>query len=174
MKINKKRQKRSVENGIEAPTPNSGATRPVKMQVQHPTRNRKAEHELHDLAVRDDPLPPGSDPDSAQEVVGVHDHVHRGVGHERHREQRLSRAEPEVAHDNDRGVVVHVEEREPSDGAAEDDETRVAELEELGEVEDVGPEEEGPTGRRPRGEADGAVEVGPVGEDGERASDGHD
>lgn len=173
MKINKKCQERGVENRIEAPTPYPAATRPSKMQVQHPARNRKAEHELHDLAVRDGPLPLGSDPHRAEEVVSVHDHVHRRVGHERHREQRLSRTEPQITHDNNRGVVVHVEEGEPSDGTAEDDESRVAELEELGEVEDVGPEEEGPTGLHPLREADNAVEVGD-GEDGERASDGHD
>lgn len=37
--------------------------------------------------------------------------------------------------------MVHVEEREASDGAGKDDEKRVEEFEEFGEVEDVGPEE---------------------------------
>lgn len=39
--------------------------------------------------------------------------------------------------------MVHVEEGEPFDGAAQDDEEGVQEFKHLGEVEDVGPEEEG-------------------------------
>lgn len=82
MKIKKKRQQRGIEDGIEAPSPDSGAPRPGEMQVQHPTRNRKAENELDYLAVCDGALPPGAYPDGAEEVVGVHEDVDAGVGDE--------------------------------------------------------------------------------------------
>lgn len=89
MKVKKQVQKRGIENSVEAPTPNPGAPGSVKMQIQHPTRNRKTEHELHDLAVRHHPFPLGSDPNRTQQIVPVHQHVHRRIGHERHRKQRL-------------------------------------------------------------------------------------
>lgn len=94
MKVNEKSQKWGVEDGIEAPSPYSGAPGPGEMQVEHPTRQRKAEQELDYLAVRDRPLPLGSDPNRAQEVVAVHEHVHGSIGHERHREQGLGSVEP--------------------------------------------------------------------------------
>lgn len=87
------------------------------MLVQHPTGSHKTEHKLQDLAVSDEPLPRGANPNGAQKVVAIHDHVHGGVGHERHREQGLGSVEPEIGHDGDGGVVVHVEEGEPSKGA---------------------------------------------------------
>ena len=71
--------------------------------------------------------------------------MHGGVGDEHRREQRLRRLHPYVAHDHHRGVVVHVEECEPVDGVAEYDQQGVHELYDLGEVEDVSPEEYGPT-----------------------------
>jgi hypothetical protein len=100
--------------------------------------------------------------------------VHCRIRHKRHREQRLASVEPEVAHDHDRCVVVHVEEGEPPSGITEDYQKGVYEFEDLGEVEDVGPEKEGPSGRNVRWEAKDPVEVRSVGEDGEGAADGHD
>ena len=122
MKVNEEGQKRSIENRIEAPTPHPGAPGPVEVVVEHETRHGEAEQELHDLAIGDDPLPPGSDPQRAEEVVPVHEHVHGGVGHERHGEERLGGLEPEVAHEEHGGVVVHVEESEAREGAREYDE----------------------------------------------------
>ncbi|KAK9286810.1 hypothetical protein L1049_015215 [Liquidambar formosana] len=104
--------------------------------------------------------------------------MHRRIGNERHRHQRHRSGQPQVAHDDDDGVVVHVEKREPSDGtAAEDDQEGVDEFEEFGEVEDVGPEEEGAAWRgmiggeaeQPREERGRRGE----GEGGEGAADGH-
>ncbi|KAF7803644.1 hypothetical protein G2W53_042755 [Senna tora] len=155
VEINEKSQKRSVKNGVEAPTPYSGASGPgsPKVVIQHHTRHRKAEHELHNLAVRNRPLPPGSDPHRAEEIVPPHE-----------------------AHDEDGCVVVHVEEREASDGVGEDDEERVDEFEDFGEVEDVGPEEEWAGGRGVGREAEDPAEVRSVGggEGGEDASEGHE
>lgn len=99
--------------------------------------------------------------------------MHGGVGNEHGREQRLRRAEPDVAHDHDGCVVVHVEEREPVDGATEDDQKGVYELEDLGEVEDVGPEEEGPSWWCFRRDADDPVDVRRMEQGRESASDGH-
>jgi hypothetical protein len=62
MKINKKSQKRGIENGIEAPTPYPGAPRSGKVAIEHPTRHREAEQKLHNLNVRDQPLPLGPEP----------------------------------------------------------------------------------------------------------------
>lgn len=131
MKVNEKSQKRGIEDRIEAPAPYPGATRPGEMQVQHTTRHREAEQKLHDLAVRHHPLPLGSDPNRTQEIVSVHEHVNRRVGHERHREQGLARAQPQVAHDQHGRVVVHVEEGQPLDGATQDDEEGVEEFEDF-------------------------------------------
>lgn len=100
--------------------------------------------------------------------------MHQRIGHERYREQGLGGVQPDVAHDHDRRVVVDVEEREPLDGIAENDQESVHELQNLGEVEDVGPEEEGPRGRGVWREANDPVEMRPcVGEDGEGATEGH-
>lgn len=81
--------------------------------------------------------------------------------------------EPDIAHDHDGRVVVHVEECEPFDGAAEDDQECVYELEDFREVEDVGPEEEGPSGRCFRRDADDPVYVRWMEERRETASDDH-
>lgn len=175
MKINEKPQKRSIENRIEAPPPDPGAPQSRKMVVQHQTRHRKTEHELHNLTVRHRPLPPRPPPQRAQQVVGVHQRVHGGVGNERHGEQRLRGGQPEVAHDHHRRVVVHVEEGQPPLAATgEDDQEGVDEFEEFGEVEDVGPEEDGAIGwGLVDGEAEDVFGVGGLGEGGEGAGEGH-
>lgn len=90
MKIKKKSEKRGIEECIEAPTVYPGASsrmRRRKVVVEHQNRHREAKQELHNLAIRHDALPPRSDPERAEEVVAVHDHVHGGVGHERHGEE---------------------------------------------------------------------------------------
>lgn len=101
-----------------------------------------------------------------------------GVGDERDGEQCLGRRQPEVAHHHHHGVVVDVEEGQPAGaGTAEEDQEGVAELENLGEVEDVGPEESGPARRGAAGrEADrpSPAGIGDLVEDGEGAADGHD
>lgn len=81
--------------------------------------------------------------------------------------------EPEVAHEENGAVVVHVEEGQASDGAGEDDEKCVEEFEVLREVEDVGPEEEGPVGVGLGWEAYGPAEVWGVGEESEGAAQAH-
>lgn len=101
--------------------------------------------------------------------------MHRRVGNEHRREQGLRRLQPYVAHDHHCCMVVHVEERESSPRwLSGDDQEGVKELQHLGEVEHVGPEEEGPSGRGLRGEADDPMEVGCMGEGGEGAAKRHD
>lgn len=41
---------------------------------------REAEDELSNLAIGDRPLPSGSNTNAAEEVVGVHEGVNRGIG----------------------------------------------------------------------------------------------
>lgn len=72
MEIDEKSQKGGVENGIETPTQESGATRPGKMVIQHHTGDHEAEDELYNLTVGDQNLPPWTPPECAQQVVCVH------------------------------------------------------------------------------------------------------
>lgn len=174
MKINKEGQERGIKNRIEAPAPNPGASGSGEVVVEHETRNCEAEDELDDLAVGDGALPGGADAEGAEEVVTVHDDVDGGIGEERDGEEGLGGLEPEVAHEEDGGVVVDVEEGEASEGAGEDDEERIEEFEDFGEVEDVGPEEEGPGGIGVGWEADGPAEVRGVDEEGEGAAQEHE
>lgn len=67
-----------------------------------------------------------------------------------------------------------MEEGQPPSGITDNDQKGVHEFKDLGEVEDVGPEKEGPSGRGMQWEANDPVEVRSVGEDGEGATDGHD
>jgi len=177
MEVEEEREQRRVEDGVEHPPGHPLAAAGGEVEPQHDHGGREAEEELHDLQLRDGALqPPGpAQPDAAAEVVRVHDDVHAGVDDERDGHQGLARGEPEVAHGDDDGVVVDVEQRERA--AAEQDEQRVAELVHLGEVEDVRPEEDG--ARRLRGAARGEAE-GPRpprrrrrGGRGERAPGGH-
>ncbi|KAL2491030.1 Uncharacterized protein Adt_26658 [Abeliophyllum distichum] len=178
MKINKKCQQGRIKNCIEAPSPDSGATRPGKMVVQHQTRNREAKNELNYLKIRHQPLPPWTNPKCAQQVIGVHYHVHGSVGDERHGEKRLRGGEPEVTHYDNHGVVVHVKEGEATGaGFTEKDQKSVDEFEDFGEVEDVGPEEGGALRRGAcGGEADGpGVVIGwHLVECGESTAEGHE
>jgi len=113
MKINKKSQKRGVEEGIEGPAPNSGAAR-GEVVVEHKGRNSEAEEELENLAVGDGALPGGAEGEGGEEVVGVHDDVDGGVGEEGDGEEGLGGLKPEVGHEEDGGVVINVEEGEAS------------------------------------------------------------
>ena len=99
--------------------------------------------------------------------------MHARIGNERHRHQRLGSPEPYVAHDEDDGVVVHVEEGEPFDAPTQYDQESVYEFNYLREVEDVGPEKGGPGGRGVGREAEDPTAIGGLGGGGERASDGH-
>jgi len=114
VKINKKGEKRGVEERIEAPAPNSGAARGGEVEAEHEGRNREAEEELENLAVGDGALPGGAEGEGGEEVVGVHDDVDGGVGEEGDGEEGLGGLKPEVGHEEDGGVVVHVEEGEAS------------------------------------------------------------
>lgn len=80
--------------------------------------------------------------------------MNRGINDYGDWKQRLRIGKPQITHDEHSSVMVDVEEGQALDGIGEDDEKGVEEFEDFGEVEDVGPEEEG-TGRRSVGwEAD--------------------
>lgn len=175
MEINKQGQQGGVEDGVEAPAPDTRASRSGEVVAEHQAGDEEAEHELHDLTVGHRLLPPRPQPDAAQEVVAVHQDVDGGVGDEGDREERLRGLEPDVAHDEDRRVVVHVEEREPLEWAGEDDEEGVDELEDLREVEHVCPEEGGPARwGLPGGEAEDPAAVGGLAEGGQGAPGCHE
>ena len=144
MEVHEQNQKRNIEEDIEPPSPDPTATcLPVKMIDEHPNQADEAGHELKYLKLGDSPLPLGPGSERGEQVVSVHDDVDGGVGDDDCREERLGGVQGEEAHDQNHGVVVHVEEGEPFDGAAQDDEEGVQEFKHLGEVEDVGPEKEG-------------------------------
>lgn len=121
------------------------------MHPEEHSRHGEANNKLPYLDLRDQPLPSGgpAPAEGGGEVVGVHEDVDGGVGEEGEGHEGLAGAEPEVGHDEDEGVVVEVEEgqgfRAPG---VEEDEEGVEELVDLGEVVDVGPEEEGAGGGR--------------------------
>ncbi|KZV27251.1 hypothetical protein F511_04704 [Dorcoceras hygrometricum] len=178
MKIKKKCKKGSIEDCIEAPSTDPLTTRPSEMVVQHQTRDQEAENELENLTIGHQSLPRRPDAHRTQQIIPVHQHVDRSVGHQRYREQRLRGREPQVAHHHHHRVVVHVEEGEPPvTGSAQEDQQGVDEFEDLGEVEHVGPEEGGSSWRGVvEWEANGPAEV--VGrrlvEGGEGAADDHE
>lgn len=101
-----------------------------------------------------------------------------GVGDERYREQRLRRRQPEVAHYHHHGVVVDVEEGEPAGaGSTEDDQKGIYKFENLGKIEDVGPEKCGSARRSVVGRKThhpSPVVVGHLVDGGEGAANGHD
>ena len=88
-------------------------------------QRRKAEDELRNLAISDHLLPSGSNAEAAEEVVGVHKNVDGGIGDEGEGEEGLGGVEPEVGHDDDDGVVVHVEEGEGLPAGVDEDEESV-------------------------------------------------
>lgn len=150
VEVEEEGEKGSVEGAVLRPPPDpAGAALPAGTEEVEPEENQRhseAEAELDDLAGGDGALPPRrpSPPQTAAEVVRVHHHVDRRVGDEAHGEQRLPGADPLVANANHGGMVVHVKEGEAAPVSGQDDEKGVDELVYLGEVENVGPEEDGP------------------------------
>lgn len=90
------------------------------MQPEENHRRREAKDELCNLAISDHPLPSGSHPKAAEEVVGVHESVNRRIGDECDGQEGLRRVQPEVGHGDDNCVVVHVEEGEALPGWVDD------------------------------------------------------
>lgn len=103
--------------------------------------------------------------------------MNRSIGNQRHREQSLGGRKPQITHDDHHGVVVHVEEGQPSRSRpTENDQKGIEKLNNLGEIEDVSPEEDGSTRRRSIGrEANdpSPISLGHLVEGGEGAADGH-
>uniref|UniRef100_A0A6N2KAA2 Uncharacterized protein n=1 Tax=Salix viminalis TaxID=40686 RepID=A0A6N2KAA2_SALVM len=145
MEVKEQNQKRGDEHRVEAPPPDAGAARTYEMVVGNPGHDPEARKELHNLAICDKLFPPGTLPYRAQEV----------------------------AHDHDGCMVINVEKSQPSDGAAQDDQESVHELENLREIENMRPEEERPFRRGVHGVANDVVHTGCVVNDGEGAAGGH-
>lgn len=133
MKVREQSEERRVEGDVEAPAPHARAARSLMgdVKIEHERQHDEAELKLRDLALGDHPLPARAHPEGARQVVSVHQHMHRRVRDQNEWEQRLRGVQPQIAHDHHGGVVVHVKEGETLDGAAEDDQKRVDELDDL-------------------------------------------
>lgn len=88
--------------------------------------------------------------------------IHHRV-HQRHRQyrwdlKRLRELQPQVRHAQENRLVQHLEQRQPP--PPEDREVGAEEVEEAGEVEDVGPEEDAAGGAGPEGKAEEPLEGG--------------
>ncbi|KAJ8524726.1 hypothetical protein ON010_g16390 [Phytophthora cinnamomi] len=95
-------------------------------------------HELDELDAREVLLPPDVARVRAHEVVRVHDGVHEAVEHDGGvRVAVLGGAERHVVDEEHGQVVVHVQDGELLPLLAEDDEDRVAQVQHLGQVEQV-------------------------------------
>lgn len=175
VEVDEKGKERGVERSIEEPAAHPLAPTPGEVVPEEDAGDEEAEDELRDLKLRDGPLPlRGPSPARATgKVVGVHDDVDGCVCDKGDRHQGLRGGEPDVAHDDDDGVVVDVEESETA-SLGEEDEECIGKLVELGEVKDVGPEEERTgSGGGGRGEAEEPAGGGEAGGGGEGAASGH-
>ncbi|CAK7357026.1 unnamed protein product [Dovyalis caffra] len=173
MEIKEQNQKRSDENCIKAPAPDAGTPGPCEMVVENPGHDPKAREELHNLAICDELFPLGTLPYCTQKVVEVHYDMHRRVYDKHSRKQRLRSVQRYITHDHNRCMVVHVEERQPSDGVAQDDQEGVHEFKNLRQVENIGPEEEGPFWLGVFWVTNDVLHIRCVQNNGEGATDGH-
>jgi len=80
----------------------------VQPQSSHPAD--KTKHELDNLQIGDHFLPRRGTIDAAEEIVSIHDDVHRRVRQKRDDLQALRVEEPEEAHEDDGGMMKHMEE----------------------------------------------------------------
>jgi hypothetical protein len=85
MEIKEKEQQSDVDESIEKPSIRTGSSStippPLEMQPQNGNRSDKAEEELQSLEIGDHFLPRRRRTvDAAKEVIGVHDHMHDGIG----------------------------------------------------------------------------------------------
>ncbi len=97
MEIEEKEQQSDVEESIEKPSIRTGSSStipsPLEMQPQSSNRSDKAE-ELHILEIGDHFLPRRRMVDAAKEVIGVHDHMHDGIGEKSDDLKRLHKLQP--------------------------------------------------------------------------------
>jgi hypothetical protein len=135
--IEEKEQQSNVEGSIEEPSIHPGTSVTLEMQPQSSHRGDEAEDELHNLEIGDQFLPERRTVDAAEKVVSVHDHMDRGVGEKSDDLKRLHELEPEVAHDDDRGVMKHMEKSKGS--SLEDQDESIEKLVELAQVVDIRP-----------------------------------
>lgn len=137
MEIEEKEQQSNVEESIEEPSIHAGTSVTLEMQPESCHRGDEAEDELHNLEIGDYFLPGRRTVDAAEKVVSVHDHMHRGVGEKSDDLKRLRELEPEVAHEDDRGVMKHMEKSKGS--FLEDQDESIEKLVELAQVVDIRP-----------------------------------
>ncbi|KAK9164072.1 hypothetical protein Syun_004974 [Stephania yunnanensis] len=158
VEIQYKKQNGSVQNRVEHPGPNPITPTLVKMQQQHPNVAHQVAPQHHNLAIDNErkASTPQSDPNP--EPVPVDDAVEESGAKYRHDLKRLGEFEPEEGHADEDGLVEESEEGEVP--AAEDGEECAEEVEEAGEVEEVGPEEDAAGGAGAEWEAEEPLEWG--------------
>lgn len=174
MKVWEQEEKRNDEECIEAPTEEPGATRAREVVKNQHNHDQETRPELQKLEIRHHLLPFGADSEAAQQVVGVHYDMHHAIGDHHHRERRLSTVQAHVTHYHYHRVMVHVEKRQSFHGVTQDNQKRIHEFDNLGQVKNIGPEKERSGRWSPLREADEGVEVRDLGEDWNEATDGHD
>ena len=121
----------------------------MQPQSNHPTD--KTKHELDNLHIGDRFLPRRGAIHAAEEIVRVHDDMHRCVGEKRDYLQALRVLQPEEAHEHDGGVMEHMEEAERPLLTQQDH--GIQQLIKFAQVVHIRPEEHGPHGTSPLGKA---------------------
>lgn len=140
IEVQEKQQNGTVEDRVEAPSPDSVAPTLHKMEHQDAHMAGQIATHKNDLAIhhKGEAGPPQSD--RRPESVPVHHCVHHRSGQNRQNLKRLRKLKPHERHECGNRMVEEVEEGElppPKNG-----ENWTEHVEESGEVVDVGPEED--------------------------------
>jgi hypothetical protein len=118
MEIKEKEYQSDVEEIIEKSSIHIGSSStilpPLEMQPQNGNKNDKTEEELYSLEIGDHFLPSRRMVDATKEVLGVHDHMHDGIGEKSDDQDQLHKLWPQIAHDDDHGMMEHMQKNERS------------------------------------------------------------
>lgn len=185
VEVQEQHQDRAVEDRVEHPRADPVASALDQVQRQHSEMAYQVATQERDLAVRDEREARDGKPDGGPEPVAIHGGVDERGREDGEDLERLGELEPEEG-DASEGRVVE-ELREGEAAAAEDGEEGAEHVEEAGEVENVGPEEDATGGagaereaqeplewRRPGAapEPPGVADLGGRGEEGPRKDSG--
>ncbi|KAI3412342.1 Hexosyltransferase [Psidium guajava] len=156
VEVQEQHQDRAVQHRVEHPRADPVA--PALGQVQR--QNADVAHQVapqeHDLAVRDEREARDGQPDGGPEAVPVHGGVDERGREDGEDLERLRVLEPEEGDASEGGVVEELRGGEAA--AAEDGEEGAEHVEEAGEVEGVGPEEDAAGGAGAEREAEEPLE----------------
>lgn len=165
VEIQRQKQDRGVEHRIQPPCPDPIATPFQKVHQQDPNVAHNVAAQKQDLAADHEGEARAGEPDGGPEAVPVDDGVDGGGEEDGEDLEGLGKFEPEEGHEDEDGLVEEAEEGEVA--AAQDGEVGPEGVEEAGEVEGVGPEEDAARGAGAEGEAEEPLERGRLGAAGE-------